>query len=262
MSQKATLGYSQQRQIMTCEIYPLENDHFSDGIEIAITKNDISYISIHQLKELELGQSDYIAYPDIISLRTVAESMVLSQIPYMWTIQIGNYTNFYGITYEMPYIIGKTPEKGIFYGLYTDTVHEYNLTHVNYHNGDNAKRVKSKYNALCKLYNKWKTEIPDLTIFTLLNAYSVYSAKTDSFHKNVSEFSKSCKKAVAQYVKRANQPITAYNNQNVIGGLKAGKSNRQNVIGGSPNTAALEFDWKITAIESVYYRPWLNQNTA
>lgn len=197
MSQKATLGYSQIRQIMTSEIDPAKNDHFSNGSEIAITKTDISFISIRSLKKMELCTTDYIAYPDILSLRTIAESMILSPIPYIWTIQLGNYTNFYGITYEMPYVIGKTPEKGIFYGLYTDTVHEYNLTHVNYHAGDKNRRSIGKIANLCRIYEKWVNDIPDLTMFTLVNAYNRYSDLTDSAHKSVSEFAKSCKKAVS-----------------------------------------------------------------
>ena len=198
MSQKTTLGYSQQKQIQTNEMTENPSDHFSMVVNSAINKSDISFMSIRDLRELELGQSDYYAYPDIISLRTIAESMLLSPVPYIWTIQIGNYTNFYGITYEMPYIIGKTPDKGIFYALFTDSIHEYDLTTVNYHAGDSAKRVKSRYNALCKLFKEWKYDIPNLTIYTLLNAYKRFSDLTDSSHRNVSEFSKSCKKAVAR----------------------------------------------------------------
>ena len=157
-------------------------------------------ITLKQLKELELRHSDYIEYPEIISLRTIAESMINSQIPYMWTIQEGNYTNEYGYTYEVAYIIGKTPEKGIFYDLYHPTGHEYNTEKpANYNSGETKKRAVKVYQALVKVCEKWQQETPELTIFTVLNAYDKFVHNPDNTHKDVNTFARSMKKTVRTY---------------------------------------------------------------
>ena len=157
-------------------------------------------MTLKQLKELELRHADYVEYPDIISLRTIAESMLLSPMPYMWTIQEGNYTNEYGYTYVVPYVIGKTPDKGIFYDLYHPSGYEYNTEKpANYNSGQLKKRAIKVYQSLVKVCEKWQQEIPELTIFTVLNAYDKFTHDPANNHKDVNTFSRSMKKAVKTY---------------------------------------------------------------
>ena len=177
---------------------------FSDG-EIFGSENFGSTVShwgitLKQLKEMELRHTDYVEYPEIISLRTIAESMALSPMPYMWTIQEGNYTNEYGYTYEMAYIIGKTPEKGIFYDLYHPSDYQYNTEKTaNYNNGQLKKRAIKVYQSLTKVCENWQKETPELTIFTVLNAYDKFTHNPNNTHKDVNTFARSMKKTVRKY---------------------------------------------------------------
>ena len=171
-----------------------------------ISHIDCPYATHKTLKELELRQSDYYAYPECISLRTICESMLLStDRPYMWTIQQGNYTNKYLLTYEMPYLIAKTPDRGLFVSIYRDLEHQYNIQQVNYNNGQKNRRKSNVYKALIKVLDKWRADIPQLTIYTLLNAYDSYVSNpaTPSDRKKVSRFATTQKKAVMEYVRRA-----------------------------------------------------------
>lgn len=175
----------------------------STDTPLSISHKDNDYATYKTLIDLELRHSDYYEYPECLSLTTICESMLLTpEKPYMWTIQEGNYTNYYGKTYEMPYLICKTPANGLYVAIYRAIEYEYMDRNVaNYRKTSNGRATPIK--GLTKLLNKWVKEMPELTIFMLMNAYDEYKIKTERNHRNVSDFTVRYKKRVKEIVELA-----------------------------------------------------------
>ena len=175
------------------------------------------YYTIKDIREMGLRINDYIASNDGVSPLTIAESIATAPLSMgeMWTIAECEHTTNgvgkgWGLTQHTttPYLIARVLDGAMKFrliiGQYRSNVYEYgDKDKANYRLTNTPKRSDRTFKSLVRLLEKWRAELPQLTIYMLLNAYSEYSDKAERNHKNVSDFS-------VRYKKRVKEIIGAY----------------------------------------------------
>ena len=174
-----------------------------------ITQSKVSHpYSIKDIRDIGLSIGDNVIFPDETPVREIAETIL--NAPYemgnLWTIAECQHTDNIGAkwgverTHIEPYLIARINENGLFRMLtvpYHSREHRFNLSGVKYC-GQSDRKNATVLDNLQTLLNEWVKDCPELTIFTMLNAYDSYThnPETKRNDKNVTRFGMKCKKWV------------------------------------------------------------------
>ena len=168
--------------------------------------------SIKDIKEMGLSMADNVTFPDNTPVREIAESILNApyEIGNLWTIAECEHTDNIGSkwgverTHTEPYLIARIYQQygnkigfRLFTVPYHSREHRFDLSGVKYRQQSERKNATVLDN-LNRLLSEWVKDCPELTIFTLLNAYDSYTHNPNTLRtdKNVTRFSMKCKKWV------------------------------------------------------------------
>ena len=164
--------------------------------------------SIKDIRDIGLSIGDNVTFPDDTPVREIAEAILNApfEMGNLWTIAECEHTDNIGSkwgverTHIEPYLIARIYDNGNFRMLtvpYHSREHRFDLSGVKYRQQSERKNGTVLGN-LNSLLSDWIKDCPELTIFTLLNAYDSYTHNPDTLRtdKNVTRFSMKCKKWV------------------------------------------------------------------